>query len=247
MINQSGIEPINFVPCDKVLAYTTNRDGGVSEGEFASLNVGDHVGDSPNAVATNRDRLPFAPRIHWLKQTHSDRVVELPSEQYTADAAYTRRNDCACAVMTADCVPVLLADASGNTVAAIHAGLQGLKNGIIHNTVERAFSNVNRSQIFAWIGPHISVAHYELPDAEGRPFAAVPAAVTPSKNDGKIMLDLGKIAGFQLRRDNIHEIQIDGRCTYAEAQKLFSYRRSSHRGEPNCGRMVSVIMKTPAV
>ena len=246
-IKPAGIEPLDFVPSDKVVAYTTTIHGGVSEGPFNTLNLGEHVGDRDEHVASNRARLPYAQCIHWLNQTHSDKAIELPNTRQDADAAYSRQAEIACAVMTADCVPVLLADKDGNTVAAIHAGLQGLKNNIIRKTIVQAFQRVESQHIFAWIGPHIGACHYELPAAESEPFSAIADVDYPSHNPDKVMLDLGKIARFQLNQVGVQNIVEDGRCTYCEQQNLFSYRRSSHLGEANCGRMVSVIMKVSAV
>ena len=118
-----------------VVAYTTTRSGGGSMGDFAGLNVGAHVGDDLLLVKANRSLIPNSEKITWLEQVHSNRVVSLPSADTTADAAYSSSKSHFCAVMTADCVPILLCDGSGQEVAAVHAGWKGLETNIIKNAV----------------------------------------------------------------------------------------------------------------
>lgn len=223
-----------------VVAYSTTRLGGLSQGIFAGLNVGDHVGDNTKRVAHNRALLPLAENIHWLNQVHSNVALALPNRESRGDSSYTSSLNQACAVMTADCVPILMTDSKGETVAAIHAGLKGLQTDIIANTVERAFTR-NRSEVLAWIGPHISVQHYEVSEADAASFGHVDEAVLPSENQGKVMLNLSKIATLQLIKLGVTQIEIDGRCTYADEARFYSYRRAKHQNKANCGRMVSVI------
>ncbi|WP_100643349.1 peptidoglycan editing factor PgeF [Alteromonas facilis] len=225
-----------------VLAYTTFRSGGMSEGPYASLNVGNHVGDKLAHVDHNRSLLPFSQQIHWLNQTHSNHVIELPAKEHNADATFTSQAGVMCAVMTADCVPVLLTDTKGEIVAAVHAGMKGLKDQIIVNTVDKAFNNVSRNQIIAWVGPHIGVCHYEISEKEALPFSNIASASSPSVNPGKVMLNLGVIAQYQLNRLGIETVFDEDQCTYCEDQLFFSYRRATHQGYKNCGRMVSTIM-----
>lgn len=149
-----------------VRALSTLRGGGVSAPPYASLNLGSHVGDVPAAVAENRRRLRAAGALPaepvWLSQVHGARVRDLDADEVPgeADAAITRRAGRVCAVLTADCLPVLLACASGDAVAAVHAGWRGLAGGVIEATV-RALGSAPAS-ILAWLGPAIGPEHFEV-------------------------------------------------------------------------------------
>ncbi|MEG3767737.1 polyphenol oxidase family protein, partial [Alteromonas sp. 14N.309.X.WAT.G.H12] len=145
---------------DNVFAYSTTRAGGHSRGPYASLNVGKHVGDCEKIVDANRRMLPHHDKLIWLNQVHSDKCVTLPTHCIDADAAISRDHRFACAIMTADCVPILLANEQGNEVAAIHAGWQGLVKGIIGRTLEKLVSTPE--QVHGWIGPAISQGCYEV-------------------------------------------------------------------------------------
>ena len=237
--NSTLITPAWTAP-PSVFAYSTTRIGGVSEGIYCGLNVGDHVGDTVESVAHNRASLPMSRHIHWLQQVHSNLALALPSKDSRGDASFTSSPNVACAVMTADCVPILMTNNDGSTVAAIHAGLKGLQTHIIANTIERAFATSN-TDLMAWIGPHISVRHYELSECDSQAFSTVTDAILPSTNPGKVMLDLAVIAIEQLKQMGVDHIAIDGRCTYEEELQFFSYRRARHQNKANCGRMVSVI------
>ncbi|MBT0585838.1 peptidoglycan editing factor PgeF [Alteromonas oceanisediminis] len=239
----SVVYPEWHVP-QHVKAFTTTRLGGVSEGSCSSLNVGLHVGDNPQCVEANRDRVPYSQHIHWLNQTHSSRCIALPSNQHTADASYTSTVNVACAVMTADCLPLLMTDGAGSTVAAVHAGYEGLRNGIIAKTINQAFDQVPRANINVWIGPAIGVCHYEVSVDMAGPFLPLPNAVKASPlGSAKRMLDLKLIASHQLTELGLTRIIVSQQCTYCDDQRFFSYRRATHQGDSNCGRMVSVICK----
>ena len=150
-----------------VFAYTSTRQGGESTGVYAGCNVGLHVGDNASHVLANRAGLPESDRLVWLNQVHGNTVVVLDATSLAletgateADASLSRTPDVACAIMTADCVPVLLTNKAGTEVAAVHAGWQGLDSQIIAETVKRL--HACSQDLLAWIGPAISQACYEV-------------------------------------------------------------------------------------
>ncbi|MDM7859797.1 peptidoglycan editing factor PgeF [Alteromonas sp. ASW11-36] len=242
MINSDALLRPDWQAPETIEAYSTTRIGGLSKDEFGSLNLGDHVGDLTESVNANRALLPHHESITWLTQIHSNTVISLPSEQSVGDAVYTSEVGVACAVMTADCVPILMADKHGQTVAAIHAGLKGLGSQIIQRTVERAYARQNGAQLLAWIGPHIGPNHYEVSSQDAEIFGHIDGAVTPS-GVGKVRLNLEFIARYQLQSVDVRAVFSTGHCTYSRETEYFSYRRSRHQGMENCGRMVSVIIK----
>ncbi|GGF75836.1 peptidoglycan editing factor PgeF [Alteromonas lipolytica] len=221
-----------------VLAYCTTREGGFSQGNYAGLNVGLHVGDDAEVVLRNRHLLPASDKIHWLNQIHGADVVTLPTAATSADAAISRSASYYCAVMTADCVPVLLCDNSGKEVAAIHAGWKGLHLKIIEHTVAGMTSPPD--QLMAWIGPAISQACYEVPESVATHFMAYPAAVVRSANPDKYLIDLPLVAKYQLELLGVGSVVNSALCTYQDP-RFFSHRRATHNAQSQTGRIVSVI------
>lgn len=224
-----------------VRALVTTRAGGVSAGPWASLNLGDHVGDDPAAVAENRRilraRLPAEP--HWLRQVHGTRCVDaaLATADSEADAAFVRHPGAVCAVLTADCLPVLLCDAAGTVVAAAHAGWRGLAAGVIEATV-RAM-DVPGEQLMAWLGPAIGPQNFEV-GGEVRatftahdPAAAAAFAVRPG---GKWLCDIYGLARQRLAVLGVRRVAGGDFCTVREAGRFYSYRRDGATG-----RMASTI------
>lgn len=222
-----------------VFAYTSTRKGGVSDGDYKGRNVGLHVGDNPIAVNENRQGLPYANRITWLNQVHGNHVVTLPSNETEGDAAFTSQKGLCCAVMTADCVPILLCDRLGKEVAAIHAGWKGLQANIIEKTVAH-FSN-QPQQLLAWVGPAICQQCYEVNDDIANAFLAYPNAIIAGKCNGKFQLDLPAIAAAQLAALNVGFIEQSQLCTYCDSTLFYSHRRATHQGKSATGRIVSVI------
>jgi len=227
-----------------VKALITTRAGGVSKGPFASLNLGLRAGDDPQAVAANRDRLhsllPQQPR--WLRQVHGASAVEADALEGRpeADAGIARRPGTVCAVLVADCIPVLLADRAGTTVAIAHAGWRGLAAGVIENTACRMA--VDPRGLIAYLGPGIGPGAFEVGadvrDAFLARDADAAAAFTPHAA-GKWLADLFLLARQCLRRARVHEIHGGELCTYSDARRFFSYRR-----ERTTGRMAAVIWLT---
>jgi YfiH family protein len=222
----------------EVRALSTQRGGGVSAAPFESLNLGAHVGDNPEAVAENRRRLRTAVRLPaepvWLSQQHGTNVLDLDGAHDAAaraDASCTRRLGRVCAILTADCLPVLLASDSGAGVAAAHAGWRGLAAGVIEATV-RALALPPQS-LLAWLGPGIGPAHFEIgPEVREKLLRADPEAegVFERNVRGRYLADLAALARRRLERLGIGRIYGGDACTYAAPEDYFSYRRDGRTG-----------------
>ncbi len=233
-----------------VVALATSRVGGVSSGPYASLNLGDHVGDDPAAVAENRRRLqqscPGLHSIGWLQQVHGVDVVDADASRIAcADAQFSAEPGVGCVVMTADCLPVLLCDRRGSRVAAAHAGWRGLCHGVLEATVA---SFEPGSELLAWLGPAIGPASFEVgPEvraafierAEGQ-VEATAACFAPSARAGHWLADLYQLARLRLQAAGVSAVYGGGLCTFTDATRFFSYRR-----EPTTGRMATLIYLMP--
>jgi YfiH family protein len=222
----------------EVRALSTQRRGGVSAAPFESLNLGAHVGDSGEAVGENRRRLcttaglPAEPV--WLSQQHGTNVLDLDGAHDApagADASFTRRPGRVCAILTADCMPVLLASDSGAGVAAAHAGWRGVAAGVIEATV-RALALPPQS-LLAWLGPAIGPVHFEI-GAEVRKelLRADPEAEAAFEQNarGRYMANLAALVRRRLKRLGIARIYGGDACTYAAPEEYFSYRRDGRTG-----------------
>ena len=219
-----------------VRAAVSLRTGGVSAGRYASLNVGDHVGDDPELVRTNRDRLRAALGLPaeplWLEQVHGTDVARFACEQRPrADAAVALAPGQVCAVMVADCLPVLLADREGTCVAAAHAGWRGLAAGVIERTVEAL--HVNPSRLVAWLGPAIGPEAFEVGPEVRQAFLADDPQTTvdfrPGEGD-RWLADIFTLARRRLVRLGIRDVSGGGFCTVSEPARFFSYRRDGVTG-----------------
>ena len=234
----------------RVRALCTLRGGGHSLAPFEALNFGQRVGDSPEALAANLALLtdtaclPAPPA--WLVQVHGTAVVDLDRlDAREADAAFTVSPGHVCAIQTADCLPVLLAADDGSAVAAAHAGWRGLAGGVLQATVEALADAAPAARLIAWLGPAIGPAHFEVgeevveafvgqdPDAE---IAFVGNAL------GRWQCDLYSLARRALARAGVASIHGGGLCTYADADRFYSYRRDGGR----TGRMASLVWLDPA-
>jgi polyphenol oxidase len=241
-VNPAWIEP-DWPAAAGVRALSTLRSGGVSATPYASLNLGGHVGDAPEAVAQNRRALAAAAGLPsepaWLAQVHGVEVVDLDAERHqgiqglppSADAVFTRRTGRVCAILTADCLPLLLASDSGDLVAAAHAGWRGLAGGVIEATV-RALG-VAPTRLMAWLGPAIGPQHFEVgPEVReallqgdlGGEDAFVPNA------RGRFMADLAALARRRLVSLGVDRIYGGGHCTFADGARYFSHRRDGVTG-----------------
>lgn len=225
----------------RVRALVTTRAGGTSRGPYASLNLGAHVSDDPAAVERNRERLraslPADPV--WLQQVHGTEVVDAATAPplARADAAVARTRHVVCAVLTADCVPVLLAGGDGDAVAIAHAGWRGLASGVIEAAVARM--GVPAASVIAWLGPAIGPRAYEVgPEVRAafvRRDAAAAVAFAPGRDD-RFVADLFLLARQRLAAAGVAAVYGGGHCTYTEAERFYSYRR-----EPATGRFASLV------
>jgi purine-nucleoside/S-methyl-5'-thioadenosine phosphorylase / adenosine deaminase len=224
----------------RVRALITTRAGGVSSGKFKSLNLSDRVGDDAGCVARNRailrDCLPAEPA--WMKQVHGTTVID-PAQSAPdaeADGAVTRRPGCVCAVMIADCLPVLLSDRAGRTVGIAHAGWRGLAGGVIERAV-RAMGALP-GELIAYIGPGIGAPRYEVGEDVRQAFVGKDPGAAGSfapAPEGKYFADLHALAQGRLAAAGVEEVHGRRVCT-ASDERFFSFRR-----DRTTGRMASLI------
>lgn len=235
-----------------VHAATSTRAGGVSREPFDSLNVGGHVGDGAVSVATNRQRLAEAlllpEKPHWLSQVHGTGVVSLDEGSIglpEGDASMTREPGCVCAVLTADCLPVLFCDRAGTRVAVAHAGWRGLAAGLLESTVEAL--DVPGENILAWLGPAIGPQSFEVGEEVVQAFvkqnpeatsAFVPSVDADKK--GRWLADLYQLARIRLNNAGVTSVFGGGFCTFEDQERFFSFRRDGETG-----RMASLIWMEP--
>jgi YfiH family protein len=228
-----------------VKAAVTTRADGISRGPFAGANLAEHVGDDSAAVAENRARLqkrlalPATPC--WMIQQHGNRVVEACSELPHADACVARRPNVVCAVLTADCLPLLLCDAERAVVAAVHVGWRGLSRGIIDTTL--TVMAAAPSALLAWLGPAICKRHYQVgPEVRDAVLKHGPylAAAFADDGDQRWRLDLSGASTLVLRRAGVASVTPSGLCTFTDP-RFYSHRR----GQPT-GRMAALIWMEPA-
>ena len=260
---------------ERVKALTTTRGGGCSAPPYESFNMGDHVGDVPTCVGHNRRRLtelaglPESPR--WMNQVHGTRVsvesgilcsdsdsnsIVVPNQDESgceADASITDQAGIVLAVMTADCLPVLVCDRQGERIGAIHAGWRGLLDGIIEQTFLGLSEQIAREgggtapkpdDWLVWLGPAIGPEAFEVGDEVRQAFLAhdpaaevafrppPPAPHRPhaQTSQSKWLADLYLLARQRLQGLGIEAIYGGGFCTYTDSQRFFSYRRDGVTG-----------------
>ncbi|NQX88977.1 MAG: peptidoglycan editing factor PgeF [Halioglobus sp.] len=243
------IVPVWRAPSN-VLALTTTRLGGNSVAPYDSFNMGDHVGDCVESVRENRGQLaaalPHGAAVSWLSQEHGTTVVEARvGAAQAADAQWSRSPGLACAVLTADCLPVLLCAAAGDVVAAAHAGWRGLQAGVLETTVSAM--GVDPGDVLAWLGPAIGPSAFEVgPDVRDAFLAAAGPGLSAATADcfspcpaapQKWCADLYGLARTRLQGQGVHRISGGQWCTLGEPQRLYSHRRDGVTG-----RMASLIL-----
>ncbi|WP_194866866.1 peptidoglycan editing factor PgeF [Pseudoalteromonas sp. PPB1] len=227
-------------------ALSTTRQGGVSAAPFDGFNLACHVGDNPHAVAHNRAQLQaqVPVPIVWLEQVHGNTVV-LAEDQYDithtpqADAIFTRSSQIALAIMTADCLPVLLASDDGQEVAAVHCGWRPLAADILAETI--ALFSAPRSRIHAWLGPAIGPRAFEVGEEVREQFVARQQAhlsAFKAQANGRYLADIYTLATQQLTQLGVQSVSVHAQCTVSNPQQFFSYRRDGQ-----CGRMASLIWR----
>jgi YfiH family protein len=237
-----------------VCALTTLRGGGVSRGAYASANMGDHVGDDPWAVQTNRAQLAgmSVEPIAWLTQVHGIDCVSaqsalaeaLSGQPVHADAAFTREAGIACAILTADCLPLLLCAEDGSIVSAVHAGWRGLCAGVIESALSALA--LPGSHLLAWLGPAIGPKAYRVGEEVMQAFVAqdpgAKSAFMPVKSarESRWYCDLYALARQRLHAQGVKRIYGGTLCTYTDDLRFYSYRRASETG-----RMATLIWRRP--
>jgi len=231
----------------RVKAYVTTRVGGVSKAPFDTMNLAIHVGDNIKSVEQNRSilrqrlELPGEPR--WLDQVHGTDVADISSmRSCKADAFYTNKANIVCAVLTADCLPVFIADSDGAEVAVAHAGWKGLLKGVIEQAVGRF--DADRKDLSVWLGPAIGPKQFEIG-------AEVVTAFKDEAGDDDIshafvklseekwLADIYELARFRLKRLGINNVTGGDLCTVTDSQMFYSYRKDGITG-----RMASLIWIT---
>ncbi|WP_323017194.1 peptidoglycan editing factor PgeF [Castellaniella sp.] len=246
----AGLQGVTGAPWQGVQYVSTWRAGGVSAAPWDSLNLGLHVGDDPAAVQENRARvqagLPAAPlwldQVHGTTVWHADEAVAAEPAGLTAlgvapcaDAAITASRGLPLAIMTADCLPVVLADDAGTVLGVAHAGWRGLAAGVLENTLAAMQRRAASARGWrAWIGPGIGPDVFEVGDEVRAAFAAEDAGAAgcfaPSVRAGHWLADLAGLAERRLAQAGVARVELSGECTYRQAERYFSYRRQARTG-----------------
>lgn len=237
---------------DKVLAMQTTRlspdnisgESCEENTAYKNFNLGLHVGDCAKQVEKNRQSLqnllPYKTSIQWLEQVHGNTVAEISivtKETIIADAMVTREKNIALAIMTADCLPILLVSKQGDEIAAIHGGWRPLAANIITDTVNKMHTPVD--DIYAWLGPCIGKNAFEVGNEVQEAFVVHGNEFTQAfrkQDNGKYLANLHQIATLQLNKLGIKQISTLSECTYFESKKYYSYRKNA-----TTGRMATVI------
>ena len=224
-------------------AATTLRTGGVSLGTFSSLNPATHVSDDNERARQNRQiirvmlELPAEPV--WLEQIHSNRAVKAVKTAIVeqADASYSNESGVVCAVMTADCLPLLVCSTDGAQIAAIHAGWRGLLAGVITNTVVA----MQQQDLLVWLGPAIGPDCFEVGPEVREAFLEKSASFNDAfkqQGNGKWLADIYQLARIELAALGIVNVYGGTHCTFTEHERFYSYRRESQTG-----RMATLIWR----
>lgn len=232
-------------------AGMTTRAGGVSAAPFDSLNLADHVGDDDASVRRNRESLAcrLGVQPHWLRQVHGASVVELegaaePDEPREADGCWTTRPGVACAVLVADCLPVLFAARNGRAVGAAHAGWRGLAAGVVERTLGCVASaaGCEPAAVQAWLGPCIGPRRFEVGEEVVRALGGGPRFAAQGERAGRArwLADLAGLARDRLHRAGVGSVSGGSWCTVEDASRFFSFRR-----EGRCGRMAGLVWLEP--
>ena len=230
-----------------VCSAISTREGGISQVPFDGFNLANHVGDASQAVSANREYLHDElglQHIQWLNQVHGTAVIDAQkgATAVEADAVYTDQVGIGCAVLTADCLPVLFCSMKGDEVACAHAGWRGLASGILENTVGRF--NAGPDQLLAYLGPAIGQQAFEVGEEVRDAFLQWENSASDQIADcfvscdvpGKYLADLYGLARWQLNGLGVHVVFGGDYCTYSEQQRFYSYRRDGVTG-----RMASVV------
>jgi len=237
------------------------REGGVSEGVYAGLNCGSGSSDDPEAVIENRSRVAAelglnASNLLSLYQIHSPTVItveapwqERADQKPEADGMVTKRTDVGLGVLIADCAPVLFADAEAGIVGAAHSGWRGAVGGVNEATVDAMVKlGAERERICAAIGPCIHQPSYEVDQGFHDNLMSIDADnerfLVAGRRDGHYQFDLPGYVAMRLGKAGVGDVTVVGVDTYTDEDRFFSFRRTTHRGEPDYGRNIAVIRRT---
>lgn len=241
---------------EKLVCFTTSIYGGVSKHNYFSFNIGAHVGDKPTFVAKNRILLgqKLTKKYHlievankpevikpfkWLQQQHTSHVSDYANiNNEPCDGIFTKEHYVPLAIMTADCMPIVIYSPSLKELAVVHAGWRGLLDGVIQSGLGK-FSQL--SDVKVWVGPSISQPHFEVSHDVIHHFDAHHKHVKPCTLQGKWKICLPSIARDILGQQGIHDVQVATECTY-QNKDFFSHRRAGHIGFTQTGRMATVAM-----
>jgi polyphenol oxidase len=226
-----------------VRAVITTRRGGISRAPYESLNLAQHVGDDPQHVMRNRQRLREACDLpsepFWLQQVHGCQVADSSSDQAgcEADAVLSRQPGQVCAVLTADCLPLLITDREGREVCAVHAGWRGLAAGVVESAISRLSSPPQA--LLVWLGPAIGPDAFEVGAEVREAFvsqAAEDEQAFRGNKQGRWQADIYRLARLRLQRLGVGFVGGGEYCTWSQSSHFYSYRR-----EGVTGRMASLI------
>lgn len=225
-----------------IKAMTTTRVGGVSLGPYSSLNLADHVDDKLEHVTHNRQIISQSLNIQepvWLKQVHGIQVADAATALHhaEADAIFSNQKNQVCAVLTADCLPLLFCNQIASKVAAAHAGWRGLAEGVIEQTVEALQESPD--DIMVWLGPAIGARCFEVGQDVYDTFVSqtTEAALAFTKTDAEHYLaDIYQLARLRLKNLGIEKVYGGGLCTYSDEERFYSFRKNKITG-----RMASMI------
>ena len=232
---------------DQVKAIITTRQGGGGHPPYDSLNLALHVGDEPSVVTQNRALLREACDLpaepFWLQQVHGCHVADVASDHpdCQADAIYSRMPGQVCAVMTADCLPLLITDRAGSEVCAVHAGWRGLAEGVVESALSHF--RAETSELLVWLGPAIGCQAFEVGDDVYRAFVsqcAEDAQAFKPNHRGRWLADIYQLARLRLARLGVGYVGGGDYCTFSQPSLFFSYRRDGVTG-----RMASLIWLEP--
>lgn len=240
-----GLLP-NWPISDRVKGFSSQRSGGVSVAPYGSLNLGAHVHDLPAAVKTNRKRLTQFLKLPkqpcWLNQVHGNGVIRISENGCKdipeGDAAYTDCADTPLVIMTADCLPVLLASEDGQELAAVHCGWRSLASNILENVLSEF--KCPRSKIHAWLGPAIGPDAFEVGEDVREAMLSLHSdlALAFRPYEAKYLADIYAIATHQLKHHGVQSVSGGGECTYNQPDDYFSFRRDG-----KTGRMATLIWR----
>lgn len=248
--NQALVKTVTGHQWPGVQYFCTTRQGGFSQSPYDSLNMGMHTGDDPLAVEKNRSRLQcmLPGPVVWLEQVHGTDVYDADlfdakDRPITADAAVTTERNRVLAIMTADCLPVVMASEDGEVIGAAHAGWRGLLNGVLEKTLEKMKRKTHRKCFRAWVGPAIGFEAFEVGQEVYDAFInrdknqALFFRPHP-QNKGKWLADLSGLAVHRLSENGASAVEESKFCTFSDRERFFSYRRQGRTG-----RMVTVVWK----